>query len=278
LSPKNFYNLICKWNNVELQTVTSLTFTNLKSVDWNIINLIANRLPQITYLDLKQCIQINNDDISLISEKCSKIEYLNLANISGISDRSLRFMAANLSCLKWLDLSGSKNISDIGIVELSEGCLQLEVIYLQRNPYITLNGIKGLAEALPTIRELSFTINEENLEMNDFDILDMAVAAAIQQSLQMAIVFPCLQKLILSGDSLENLLLSKIIKAAPLLNTLSLVNCSSLKLTWEGIVSAVGEHPSLQILIFEDCTELPPITFIKNQFVQKGYDIQVIAQ
>lgn len=115
--------------------IVRLSIFNSDSVTDKVIEIIANRCPNLRKLDLANCIKVTNASIYYLSVHCKKLQELDLAYCSitdhfdivtlqaidltrsPASRKSILALAANCPKIQWLDLSGCKAV-DIDLIRI----------------------------------------------------------------------------------------------------------------------------------------------------------------
>lgn len=121
-----------------------------------------NMLKSLSYVNLRDCINITDRAIKGLSLRCKKIENLSLRGCDKISDRALTEMITphedsySLSdALKVLDLSYCAQISTAGLLKLLPACGILEEVNFSGITAVDNDFIYQLCLVCPTIQRLA---------------------------------------------------------------------------------------------------------------------------
>ena len=153
-------------------------------------SVIGRYLSNLRILKLSGC-NILQDAIAQIFEGCKLLEEINLSYSTMISDTELKILSKHCHLLRVLILIECHQVSDIGILSVSQGCKNLEMIKLKRSSLL-------------------------------FKITDVALLALSERCSK-------LKNINLSGcDMITDVGISWLLQGCPQLESINLANCSKI--------------------------------------------------
>jgi hypothetical protein len=121
-----------------------LKYLNLKDCDnltSNGFKEAANKLTNLTELYLDNCRLVDDEAIKPIAQNCRDLEHLSIASCTELTDESIFYITACLPSLKYLDISRIR-MTDIALNRVSQFCRQLETLIISElSNETTIDGV-----------------------------------------------------------------------------------------------------------------------------------------
>ncbi|ETV88541.1 hypothetical protein, variant [Aphanomyces astaci] len=119
----------------------------------------------LTYLNLKNCVRIDDAGMAVLGQACLDLEGLNLRGVPRVTDIGLTTLAKRCTVLRSLKLSGCRNpafygrpdIGDDGLRALSKLCRHLTVLDLAGAPRVSSVGVAAIAATCPKLEKVTLT-------------------------------------------------------------------------------------------------------------------------
>lgn len=134
------------------------------------ITAIASSCSSLTLIDLVRCSRITDLSINEIAIQCPLLQEINLEGCHRITDVSISSLSKN-SHLKRIDLSDSLNITDTSIINLSQGCTNLEDVYLNYCIKLTNEAVFAIARFCSKLKVIYLS---RNVNITDEAIVKLA--------------------------------------------------------------------------------------------------------
>ncbi len=209
-----------------------------------------NKYPTTTYIDLSNCIKINDEILEKVFTTLPELTYVNISNCPLITDKSLLTLSKRCKKLLFLDVSGCLLLTDEGISEFLSNAQFLESFYAKdildlKNPIIRKNKTKLINLNILGCKNLS-----------DTGILQIAKGS------------PHLQQLHLDCSSLSNEGFNKISKYLKKLENLMAYNGEQISDT--SLISLFKQNPLLSFVFLESFPMITDkaLSYLKSKFIK----------
>ncbi|KAF3450939.1 hypothetical protein FNV43_RR07028 [Rhamnella rubrinervis] len=131
--------------------VKSLNLAQNSSLCNDTIKRVAFICPNLSLLDVSNCVNITEEGVLKVLQRCSQIRYLGINHCSGIKTLSIDF---ELSKLEELCVRGL-NIDDNGLATIGNRCQRLLQLDLAECFNVTAKGVKEVVRKCGLLREIS---------------------------------------------------------------------------------------------------------------------------
>ncbi|RHY31140.1 hypothetical protein DYB32_004121 [Aphanomyces invadans] len=119
----------------------------------------------LTYLNLKNCVRVDDTAMAELAQACLDLEVLNLRGVPHVTDTGLTALAKRCTILRSLKVSGCRNpafygrpdVGDHGLRALSKLCRHLKVLDLAGAPRVTTLGIAAIAATCSKLEKITLT-------------------------------------------------------------------------------------------------------------------------
>ncbi|ETW09244.1 hypothetical protein, variant 1 [Aphanomyces invadans] len=119
----------------------------------------------LTYLNLKNCVRVDDTAMAELAQACLDLEVLNLRGVPHVTDIGLTALAKRCTILRSLKVSGCRNpafygrpdVGDHGLRALSKLCRHLTVLDLAGAPRVTTLGIAAIAATCSNLEKITLT-------------------------------------------------------------------------------------------------------------------------
>ncbi|KAJ7553166.1 hypothetical protein O6H91_06G086200 [Diphasiastrum complanatum] len=157
---KQAWRLVCR----HFYRLEAISRTGIRLSNATLLTKILERYPNIMYLDLSSCVQINDQCIAFTAEYLgARLLSINLTRTRGFSDAALDIIARKCVRLWDVDLSYCSSVRDFGVVALSQlsnlqclkliGCYEISdtaLVYLgarcKKLSLLNLRGCLGISD------------------------------------------------------------------------------------------------------------------------------------
>lgn len=131
--------------------VKSLSLAQNSSLCNDTIKRVAFICPNLSLLDLSNCVNITEEGVLEVLKRCSQIRYLGINQCCGIKNLSIDFELSNLEvlCARGLD------IDDDGLATIGNRCQRLLQLELVDCFNVTAKGVKEVVQKCRLLREIS---------------------------------------------------------------------------------------------------------------------------
>eukprot|EP00096_Caligus_rogercresseyi_P014950 TRINITY_DN7405_c0_g1_i1.p1 TRINITY_DN7405_c0_g1~~TRINITY_DN7405_c0_g1_i1.p1 ORF type:complete len:571 (-),score=155.81 TRINITY_DN7405_c0_g1_i1:122-1834(-) len=109
----------------------------------------------IQYLDLSDCVSLEDSGLKMIVESCPQLMYLFLRRCSNITDVGIKAVSSYCLCLRELSISDCLRITDYSLFELAKLGPNLRYLSVAKCDRLTDAGIKQLARLCYKLRYLN---------------------------------------------------------------------------------------------------------------------------
>nr|XP_040567099.1 F-box/LRR-repeat protein 7-like [Lepeophtheirus salmonis] len=138
--------------------------------------LVTNFPPQpqrrqlnIQYLDISDCVSLEDSGLKMIVESCPQLTYLFLRRCSNITDAGIKAVSSYCLCLRELSISDCIRVTDFSLYELAKLGPNLRYLSVAKCDRISDSGIKQLARLCYKLRYLNLrgceSISDSALEV-----------------------------------------------------------------------------------------------------------------
>lgn len=211
-----------------INSICHSTITNIQSSNNTYFN--------VKYLDLSDCIAVDDLGLRALSLTCKLLETLHIRRCPRITDVGMQHIASHCLGLKYLSISDCHKVRDFSLREIAKYCSSLRYLSLMRCA-VTDAGIKVIGKGCSNLRYLNVR--------GCAGVSDVGVIHIAQNCLK-------LRSLDVGKCDITNNSLSALGINCPQLKRLSIKGCS--KLTDMGIRAVVAQCCFLRHLNVEDCS------------------------
>ncbi|RHZ10217.1 hypothetical protein DYB31_003041 [Aphanomyces astaci] len=149
----------------------------------------------LTYLNLKNCVRIDDAGMAVLGQACLDLEGLNLRGVPRVTDIGLTTLAKRCTVLRSLKLSGCRNpafygrpdVGDDGLRALSKLCRHLTVLDLAGAPRVSSVGVAAIAATCPKLEKVTLT----DTTIDDNAVLALAAQCPAIHTLHLTKVTLC---------------------------------------------------------------------------------------
>nr|CAH7743368.1 unnamed protein product [Callosobruchus chinensis] len=228
-------------NNALFEVVTRCT--NLQHLDISgcikiscIGGLGAPRRLQLQYLDLTDCVAVQDSGLMVIVRNCPHLAYLYLRRCVQITDTGLKYVPSFCSGLRELSVSDCTNITDFGLYELAKLGATLRYLSVAKCDRVSDAGLKVIARKCYKLRYL----NARGCEAVSDDAITVLARSCTR-----------LRALDVGKCDVSDAGLRALAESCPNLKKLSLRNCDLV--TDRGVQCVAYYCRGLQQLNIQDC-------------------------
>lgn len=138
------------------------------------INALNNGLPlrrleHLQYLDLTDCLSLEDTGLKMVVETCPQLLYLFLRRCTAITDIGIKYVASYCLQLRELSISDCSQITDFGLYELAKLGPNLRYLSVAKCDQISDAGVKQIARLCYKLRYLNVrgceAVSDEAIEM-----------------------------------------------------------------------------------------------------------------
>ena len=117
---------------------------------------LARALPNLQELYLEDSEKVKSAGVVELARCCKNLRKLELSHTSGVTNESLIALAQNCPHLTYLDcvFAGGHKATDVGIIQLVQGCTELETLLLPYCNEISDVSVVALAQNCPRLQKL----------------------------------------------------------------------------------------------------------------------------
>ncbi|RHY94853.1 hypothetical protein DYB35_002371 [Aphanomyces astaci] len=149
----------------------------------------------LTYLNLKNCVRIDDAGMAVLGQACLDLEGLNLRGVPRVTDIGLTTLAKRCTVLRSLKLSGCRNpafygrpdVGDDGLRALSKLCRHLTVLDLAGASRVSSVGVAAIAATCPKLEKVTLT----DTTIDDNAVLALAAQCPAIHTLHLTKVTLC---------------------------------------------------------------------------------------
>lgn len=118
------------------------------------INAIPDppRRLHLQYLDLTDCVSVQDSGLMIIVQNCPQLAYLYLRRCIQITDAGLKFVPSFCSGLRELSVSDCTNLTDFGLYELAKLGATLRYLSVAKCDRVSDAGLKMIARKCYKLR------------------------------------------------------------------------------------------------------------------------------
>ncbi|KAK7487434.1 hypothetical protein BaRGS_00021275 [Batillaria attramentaria] len=194
------------------------------------------QLIYLRYLDMTDCVGLQDAGLSLIAAHCMQLQFLFLRRCVRITDQGIQHVANNCYCLRELSISDCKGVTDLGLRELSKLGENLRYLSVAKCDKVSDQGVKYIAKYCSKLRYLNVrgceAVSDHSLEY-------------------LACHCPRLRSLDIGKCDVTDEGLQILAQYCPQLRKLSLKSCEAV--TDKGVVLVAYHCRGLQQLNIQDC-------------------------
>ena len=198
----------------------------------------------IRIIDLEECTRLKDDGVLNLCKACPLLESININSCRSLTTISLEGIA-KCKHLTTAKLQNRSDIKDNHIIDIVEGCPQLQVLHLLDCYQITDVTLNAIGRSQRNLTDLSFSITGRSV-MTDAGVRAMMYGCPYLQHL---VIFSC--------GYLTDEIMGPLGLSCPDLKYLDISKCE--KLTATGVSNLLQTCPSIQCIKFNWCS---PSTFI----------------
>ncbi|KAJ8953283.1 hypothetical protein NQ318_015865 [Aromia moschata] len=196
----------------------------------------APRRLQLQYLDLTDCVAIQDSGLRVIVRNCPQLAYLYLRRCVQITDAGLKFVPSFCSGLRELSVSDCSNLTDFGLYELAKLGATLRYLSVAKCDQVSDAGLKVIARKCYKLRYL----NARGCEAVSDDAITVLARSCTR-----------LRALDIGKCDVSDAGLRALAESCPNLKKLSLRNCDLV--TDRGVQCVAYYCRGLQQLNIQDC-------------------------
>ncbi|KAK7092678.1 F-box/LRR-repeat protein 7-like isoform X2 [Littorina saxatilis] len=198
------------------------------------------QLIYLRYLDMTDCVNLQDAGLSLIAAHCMQLQFLFLRRCSQITDKGIQHVANSCYCLRELSISDCRGVTDLGLRELSKLGDNLRYLSVAKCDKVSDQGVKYIAKYCNKLRYL----NVRGCEAVSDHSLDYLARHC-----------PRLRSLDIGKCDITDEGLQVLAQCCPQLRKLSLKSCENV--TDQGVVLVAYHCRGLQQLNIQDCHLTP---------------------
>ncbi|XP_037948596.1 F-box/LRR-repeat protein 7 [Teleopsis dalmanni] len=233
ISNQAMIDVLTKCTNLQHLDVTGCSQVN--SISPN-PNLEPTRRLLLQYLDLTDCIAIDDVGLKIVVKNCPQLIYLYLRRCIQITDAGLKYVPSFCIALKELSVSDCVNITDFGLYELAKLGAALRYLSVAKCDRVSDAGLKVIARRCYKLRYL----NARGCEAVSDDSITVLARSC-----------PRLRALDIGKCDVSDAGLRALAESCPNLKKLSLRNCDMI--TDRGVQCIAYYCRGLQQLNIQDC-------------------------
>uniref|UniRef100_A0A336K2Q1 CSON012005 protein n=1 Tax=Culicoides sonorensis TaxID=179676 RepID=A0A336K2Q1_CULSO len=227
------FDLATKCSNLQHLDITGCY--QITTIDINPSLQSSGKL-QLQYLDLTDCVSLNDTGLKVVVKNCPLLVYLYLRRCVQITDVGLKFVPAYCLNIKEISISDCINITDLGLYELAKLGANLRYLSVAKCERISDAGIKVIGRKCYKLRYL----NARGCEAVSDDSINILARACTR-----------LRALDVGKCDISDAGLRALAESCPNLKKLSLKNCDMI--TDRGIQCIAYCCRGLQFLNIQDC-------------------------
>ncbi|CAH1153660.1 unnamed protein product [Phaedon cochleariae] len=191
---------------------------------------------QLQYLDLTDCVAVQDSGLMVIVRNCPQLSYLYLRRCVQITDAGLKYVPSFCSCLRELSVSDCASITDFGLYELAKLGAALRYLSVAKCDQVSDAGLKVIAKKCYKLRYL----NARGCEAVSDDAITVLARSCTR-----------LRALDIGKCDVSDAGLRALAESCPNLKKLSLRNCDLV--TDRGVQCIAYYCRGLQQLNIQDC-------------------------
>ncbi|CAG9759896.1 unnamed protein product [Ceutorhynchus assimilis] len=202
------------------------------------VNAVAdvNRRMQLQYLDLTDCVAIQDIGLRIIVQNCPLLAFLYLRRCFNITDAGLKYVPSFCSGLRELSVSDCSKITDFGLYELAKLGPMLRYLSVAKCDQVSDAGLKVIARKCYKLRYL----NARGCEAVSDDAITVVARSCTR-----------LRALDIGKCDVSDAGLRALAESCPNLKKLSIRNCELV--TDRGVQCISYYCRGLQLLNIQDC-------------------------
>jgi len=131
--------------------------------------LPLRRLDHLQYLDLTDCLSLEDSGLKMVVETCPQLLYLFLRRCTAITDIGIKYVSSYCLQLRELSISDCSQITDFGLYELAKLGPNLRYLSVAKCDQISDAGVKQIARLCYKLRYLNVrgceAVSDEAIEM-----------------------------------------------------------------------------------------------------------------
>ncbi|XP_006822465.2 F-box and leucine-rich repeat protein 13-like [Saccoglossus kowalevskii] len=140
----------------QCKNLQDLNISECSGVNDDMMKDIAEGCSILLYLNISHT-NIADASLRVLSRCCANLQYLSLAYCKRFSDKGLQYLSHSRGCRKliYLDLSGCTQITQEGYRNMSEGCSNIQSIFLNDNNTLKDECLSAVTSKCHNIRSMS---------------------------------------------------------------------------------------------------------------------------
>ncbi|XP_072402785.1 uncharacterized protein [Diabrotica undecimpunctata] len=227
------FEIATKCNNLQHLDITGCSKISCINVN---NGLEPPRKLQLQYLDLSDCIAVQDSGLLIIVRNAPQLAYLYLRRCVQITDAGLKYIPSFCSGLRELSVSDCSNITDFGLYELAKLGATLRYLSVAKCDQVSDAGLKVIAKKCYKLRYL----NARGCEAVSDDAINVLARSCMR-----------LRALDIGKCDVSDAGLRALAESCPNLKKLSLRNCDLV--TDRGVQCVAYYCRGLQQLNIQDC-------------------------
>ncbi|ALC45890.1 CG4221 [Drosophila busckii] len=131
-----------------------LDLTDCLAIDDIGIKIVVKNCPQLVYLYLRRCIQITDAGLKFVPSFCVSLKELSVSDCVIITDFGLYELAKLGAALRYLSVAKCERVSDAGLKVIARRCYKLRYLNARGCEAVSDDSITVLARSCPRLRAL----------------------------------------------------------------------------------------------------------------------------
>ncbi|KAH8236627.1 hypothetical protein KR026_006945 [Drosophila bipectinata] len=131
-----------------------LDLTDCMAIDDMGLKIVVKNCPQLVYLYLRRCIQITDAGLKFVPSFCVSLKELSVSDCLNITDFGLYELAKLGAALRYLSVAKCERVSDAGLKVIARRCYKLRYLNARGCEAVSDDSITVLARSCPRLRAL----------------------------------------------------------------------------------------------------------------------------
>ncbi|EDW04525.1 GH23299 [Drosophila grimshawi] len=131
-----------------------LDLTDCMAIDDMGLKIVVKNCPQLVYLYLRRCIQITDAGLKFVPSFCVSLKELSVSDCVNITDFGLYELAKLGAALRYLSVAKCERVSDAGLKVIARRCYKLRYLNARGCEAVSDDSITVLARSCPRLRAL----------------------------------------------------------------------------------------------------------------------------
>ncbi|EDW97386.1 F-box/LRR-repeat protein 7 [Drosophila yakuba] len=131
-----------------------LDLTDCMAIDDMGLKIVVKNCPQLVYLYLRRCIQVTDAGLKFVPSFCVSLKELSVSDCLNITDFGLYELAKLGAALRYLSVAKCERVSDAGLKVIARRCYKLRYLNARGCEAVSDDSITVLARSCPRLRAL----------------------------------------------------------------------------------------------------------------------------